>query len=205
MLDHLCEECAEHFAQVRAHLDALGIAYQVNPRIVRGLDYYTKTAFEFQHDALGAQDSIGGGGRYDGLIEQCGGPPTPGVGIGIGIERLLLVREALRISDEAEERAGILVVTVGDKARMPGYELLHELRQAGLSADMDYRRRSLRAQLRFADAEGFEHAVILGPDELIAQNVVLRDLEASRQWTLDRKELLPALTGGRQPPEIVPL
>ena len=196
MLDHLCEECAEHFAQVRAHLDALGIAYQVNPRIVRGLDYYTKTAFEFQHDALGAQDSIGGGGRYDGLIEQCGGPPTPGVGIGIGIERLLLVREALGTGHEEDTLKGIFLGALGEEAWLPGYKLLHELRRAGLPAEIDYRRRSIRAQLRFADTEGYAHAVILGGDEIARGVVAVRDMATGDQVEVALGELADHLKRG---------
>ncbi len=148
MLDELCGECAEHFSGLREHLEALGIAYEIDPRIVRGLDYYTKTAFEFRHDALGAQDSIGGGGRYDGLVEQCGGPAIPGVGLGIGIERVLMVREALGLRDEEEPREGSFIVTIGDEAWMPGYKLLHDLRQQGIKAEIDYRRRSIRAPRR---------------------------------------------------------
>ena len=193
VLDELCDECAEHFEQVRAHLDALGIAYEINPRIVRGLDYYTKTAFEFTHDALGAQDSMGGGGRYDGLVEQCGGPRTPGVGVGIGLERVLLVREALGVSDEDEERAGVFVVTLGDEAWLPGYQLLHELRQAGLRAGIDYRHRSIRAQLRYADSEGYACAAILGGDEIAKGVATVRDMTTGEQAEVPMGELVDRL------------
>jgi len=162
---------------------------------VRGLDYYTKTAFEFTHDALGAQDSMGGGGRYDGLVEQCGGAPTPGVGVGIGLERVLLVREALGVSDEDEERAGVFVVTLGDEAWLPGYQLLHELRQAGLRAGIDYRHRSIRAQLRYADSEGYACAAILGGDEIAKAVVTVRDLTTGEQAEVPRSELLSRLEG----------
>jgi len=193
ILDELCDECAEHFDAVRAHLDALGIRYQVNPRVVRGLDYYTKTAFEFVHDALGTQDSIGGGGRYDRLVEQCGGRPTPGVGVGIGIERILLVREALGVTDQEAVRSGIFVVTVGEEAWLPGYKLLHGLRQAGLAAEIDYRHRSIRAQLRFADAEGYATAVILGGDEIERGVVTVRDMTSGEQVEVARSDLLAHL------------
>ncbi len=181
LLDELCEECADHFAGFRASLDALGISYEIDPRIVRGLDYYTKTAFELRHDALGAQDSIGGGGRYDGLVKQCGGKDIPGVGLGMGIERILLVREALSIEDAGHEREGVFVVTLGDAAWTPGYRLLHELRAAGLHTDIDFRRRSMRAQLRAADKEGFAQAVILGEDELASDVATVRDMESGEQ------------------------
>lgn len=195
MLDSLCEECAEHFARVRAHLEALDIAYEIDPRIVRGLDYYTKTAFEFRHNTLGAQDAIGGGGRYDGLVEQCGGPPTPGVGLGMGIERVLLVREALGIEDAAPARSGSFVVTIGDEAWLPGYRLLHELRVAGVKADIDYRRRSIRAQMRYADAEGFRYAVILGGDEIAKGVATVRDLVSGEQEEVPLSALAQHLKG----------
>ena len=195
MVDALCEECAGHFAGLRAHLDDLGIAHVLDPRIVRGLDYYTKTAFEFTASAgLGAQDVIGGGGRYDGLVEQCGGPPTPAVGIGMGIERVLLVREALGLVGEERPRRGVLVVTLGEAAWREGVKLLAELRDAGVAADIDYRRRSLRAQLRFADGEGFAQAVIIGEDELAGGVVALRDMETSEQVEVRRDELLAKLS-----------
>ncbi len=195
MLDNLCGECEAHFDGVRAHLEALGIAYEIDPRIVRGLDYYTKTAFEFRHDALGAQDSIGAGGRYDGLVEQCGGPATPGVGLGIGIERVLLVREALDVEDVQESRAGSFIVTIGDEAWPPGYRLLHELRGAGLKAEIDYRRRSIRAQMRYADNEGFLNAVILGEDELARGVATVRDMVSGEQQEVPLDDLAAHLKG----------
>jgi len=195
MLDSLCGECAEHFAGLRAHLEALEIAYEIDPRIVRGLDYYTKTAFEFRHDALGAQDSIGGGGRYDGLVEQCGGPPTPGVGLGIGLERVLLVRAALGLADEEQPRAGSFIVTIGDEAWLPGYRLLHDLRAAGLKAEIDYRRRSIRAQMRYADAQGYLNAVILGGDEIAKGIATVRDMLSGEQQEVPLEALAEHLKG----------
>ncbi len=181
MLDVLCGECAEHFEGVREHLAALDIAYEVDPRIVRGLDYYTKTAFEFRHDALGAQDSIGGGGRYDRLIKQCGGPEIPAVGLGMGIERMLLVREALGLSDEEQPREGSFIVAIGDDAWLPAYRLLHDMRSAGLKAEIDYRRRSIRAQMRYADAQGYLNAVLLGGDEIAKGVATVRDMLSGEQ------------------------
>jgi len=196
MLDELCDECAEHFAGLREHLDALDIAYEIDPRIVRGLDYYTRTAFEFRHDALGAQDAIGGGGRYDGLVELCGGPSIPGVGLGIGIERLLMVREALGVEDEEEPREGSFIVTIGDEAWMPGYRLLHELRQQGLKAEIDYRRRSVRAQMRYADSQCYLNAVILGGDEIAKGVATVRDMLSGEQQEVPLEELAGYLKAG---------
>ena len=181
MIDVLCDECADHFAGVREHLDALDIAYEIDPRIVRGLDYYTKTAFELRHDALGAQDSIGGGGRYDRLIKQCGGPNIPAVGLGMGIERMLLVREALGLSDEEQPREGSFIVAIGDDAWLPAYRLLHDLRGAGVKAEIDYRRRSMRAQMRYADAQGYLNAVLLGGDEIAKGIATVRDMVSGEQ------------------------
>ncbi len=181
MLDVLCDECAEHFEGVREHLAALDIAYEIDPRIVRGLDYYTKTAFEFRHDALGAQDSIGGGGRYDRLIKQCGGPDIPAVGLGMGIERMLLVREALGLRDEEQPREGSFIVAIGDDAWLPAYRLLHDLRGAGVKAEIDYRRRSIRAQMRYADAQGYLNAVLLGGDEIAKGIATVRDMLSGEQ------------------------
>ncbi|MEA3402731.1 MAG: histidine--tRNA ligase [Armatimonadota bacterium] len=194
MLDALCDECEEHFAGVREHLEALGIAYEIDPRIVRGLDYYTKTAFEFRHDALGARDSVGGGGRYDELVEQCGGPPTPGVGLGIGLERVLLVRQELGLKDEEQPRDGSFIVTIGEGAWLPGYELLHDLRQQGVKAEIDYRRRSIRAQMRYADSQGYLNAVILGPDELQKSVATVRDMLSGDQEEVPLAELAEYLT-----------
>jgi histidyl-tRNA synthetase len=191
-VDLLCEECADHFAAVQSALQSLAIPFTLEPRIVRGLDYYTKTAFEFTAPGLGAsQDSIGGGGRYDGLVEQCGGPPTPAVGIGMGLERLLIAQEAALggtgVSPVSPEREGVLVVALGEKAWEHAVILLQEMRRAGLVADIDYRRRSLRAQLSFADKESFRWAAIIGDDEVSGGRVVFRDLETGIQYGAERE------------------
>ena len=149
--DRLCDECAEHFDGLRTHLEALGIAYRSTPHCPRA-DYYTKTAFEFRHDALGAQDAIGGGGRYDGLVEQCGGRRSR-AWLGIGIERAL-VRAALGIENAAPSRSGSFIVTIGDEAWLP-VTGCYTTCACRAYAEIDYRRRSIRAQMRYADAEGF--------------------------------------------------
>ena len=190
----ICEECRHHFDQVQGHLQATGIEYVLDPRLVRGLDYYTKTAFEFKAQGLGAQDSIGGGGRYDGLVEQCGGPATPGVGIGMGLERILLVREALGVTAPAPARHGVLIVTLGDAAWAEGLRVATSLRHAGIECDLDYRRRSMKAQLRLADSEAFERAVIIGDDEIAKGVFAVRDMETSIQVEVAREGLFSALT-----------
>ena len=194
--DIICDECREHFQLVQAHLNALGVAYRLDPRLVRGLDYYTKTAFEFVAEGIGAQSSIGGGGRYDGLVEQCGGPATPGVGIGMGLERLLLVREALGAVSREKPRRGCLIITMGDAAWPEGIKLAADLRKAGIEADLDYRQRSMRAQMKFANNYEFATVVILGEDELARGVVGLRNLETAEQVEIAREELIGRLSGG---------
>ena len=200
MVEMLCDECGEHFAGVQGALQALEIPYELDPHIVRGLDYYSKTAFEFM--APGLEPSIGGGGRYDGLVEQCGGPPTPAVGIGMGIERLLIAQEAALLAAGLEAgataRAGVFVVALGEEAWQPGLGLCQELRQTGQPAEVDYRRRSLRAQLRFADAENFRWAAIIGEEEVAEDTVTLRDMVNGEQETLPRAGLKLRLAGEAQ-------
>src|SRR5438270_6707535 len=164
MVDHLCDECAAHFARVQAGLGTLGIGFDIEPRLVRGLDYYTRTTFEFQAPALeAAQNGIGGGGRYDGLAEQLGGPPTPGIGFGIGIERLLLACDAEDVFPPPDATVDVFVVDVTGSAAL---RLVHELRGAGLRADRAFDNRSMKAQFKLADRSGARVAVVIGADEL---------------------------------------
>jgi histidyl-tRNA synthetase len=191
-LGYLCDECREHFAGVRAHLDALGIEYQVDPTIVRGLDYYTRTAFEVIHPSLGAKDVIMGGGRYDGLVELLGGAPTPGIGFGAGIERLLL---SLQAGESAEVAPGldVYIAAASEEARLPALELAEETRRAGLAADLDYQRRSLRAQMREAARVGARYTALLGEDELKGGTVTLRDMTSGEQESVPRGEVVDRL------------
>jgi histidyl-tRNA synthetase len=195
MLDHLCGECAEHFAGVREALEAMGVQYEISPRIVRGLDYYTKTAFEVAHDALGAQDVLGGGGRYDGLAEELGGKPAPGVGAGLGLERALLVRETLGLRVAGDEQGGCFVAALGAAARRKGLGLLTMLRQAGVRADIDHADRSLKAQLRYADAHGYPYVAILGEDELARGVVSLRHMDTGEQREVAVADLVKQVAG----------
>ena len=193
MADEVCGSCDIHFKHLKDHLDILGIPYEVDSQIVRGLDYYTNTAFEFQVEGIGAQAAIGGGGRYDGLAGQLGGKDTPGVGVGIGIERILMVREMQGLEDEKSTRSGVFVVTLGDAAWPEGVKLVHELRMAGVAADLDYRRRSLKAQMRFADNENFAWAVVIGEDEVRDGVVGLKDMESGEQQQIPRTAVLEKL------------
>jgi histidyl-tRNA synthetase len=182
MLDVLCGPCAEHFARVRAGLDALGIGYAVDPRIVRGLDYYTRTVFEFISDELGAQSTVCAGGRYDGLVESLGGPPTPGVGFALGLERLLLIL-AKRAGGRRSERSGIFLIALGESARERTVPLLAALRRAGenLPVTTDYNDAKIATQFKRADRAGARAAVIVGDDEVRDGTLVVRDLATRTQ------------------------
>jgi histidyl-tRNA synthetase len=191
----LCDECREHFRRVQEILTELAIGFALDPRLVRGLDYYTKTAFEITHPGLGAQSTLIGGGRYDGLIEEVGGPPTPGIGFGSGMERVLLTAEAMGIEWPVEADRPVFVATMGESARLPGLKLLAQLREAGIPADTDYLGRSLKAQLRQANRLDARFAAILGEDELARGEVTLRDLEAGTQETVPTGEIIARLKG----------
>jgi len=178
MLDHLCDECRAHFAALRRYLDGLGIAYQINPRIVRGLDYYTRTVFEFVSSVLGAQSTVCGGGRYDGLVAELGGPPTPGVGFGLGLERFLMMVEKLA-GDHAPPRRGIQAIALGEPARERLVAIAGALRErSGQPTFADWQDRKLTAHFKAADRNNARWAVILGDQELAKDEIVLRDLLA---------------------------
>ena len=188
MLDVLCEPCAAHFARVRHLLDAIGVAYVVDPRIVRGLDYYTRTVFEFQSSDLGAQATVCAGGRYDGLIAALGGPPTPGVGFALGIERFLMIVER-RGSAAALPQAGIAVITLGAAARERVVPLVAALRRSsdGVPVTIDYNDAKIAAQFKRAERANARVALILGDDELASQTIVVRDLVTRVQDTLEAR------------------
>lgn len=166
MVDNLCPECEEHFSRLKEYLAALDIDYTVNPFIVRGLDYYTKTVFEIISEEIGAQGTVCGGGRYDGLIEEVGGPSMPGVGFGMGMERLLMVMEGAGVEIPKPAPLRIFLCTMGEEARIQGFKLLETLRRRGVKADMDHAARSLKAQMKYANKLGAQYVGILGGDEL---------------------------------------
>jgi histidyl-tRNA synthetase len=186
MIDHLCEPCAAHLARVRAGLDALGVAHVIETRLVRGLDYYTRTTFEFQAEALeSSQNAVGGGGRYDRLVEGLGGPPTPAIGFGVGIERLLLACDAEGVFPVPDATVAVFVVDVagGEAAR----DLTAALRRAGIAADRAYDGRSMKSQMKAADRSGARLALIVGEDEAAAGTVTVRPLRGGgEQETVPR-------------------
>ena len=179
--DCLCEECADHFAKLKELLTSAGISFTHDPRLVRGLDYYTKTAFEIKYPPLGAQSAVAGGGRYDGLIEEMGGNPTPAVGFATGLERLLLALESQNLLPEKNRSVDAYVVALGEAAQAEGFKLLNSLRQQGLSAAMDFAGRSMKAQMKQANKLGAKYSVILGEDEIAEGVAMLRSMEDSSQ------------------------
>ena len=193
MLDNLCPDCAAHFEKLKQYLTAMGLDYAVDPRIVHGLDYYTKTVFEFIHDAAGAQGTVCGGGRYDGLVEELGGPATPGIGFGMGIERMIMVQDLRGIAPEAPALYDAFVVTMGDEARMEGVRLVSELRAAGLKADLDHAARSMKAQFKYANKVGASKVIVIAGDELEKGVVKIRDMSNSSEAEVARSEAVQAI------------
>ena len=179
--DHLCAACTEHFDQVKGLLDDVGVAYELQPSLVRGLDYYTRTACEWVAEGLGSQDAVGGGGRYDGLSESLGGPPLPGMGIAPGVDRIVLAR---RGAEASGGRVRVYVVALGEAAQREAFKLVSHLRRAGIGADLDLMGRSMKGQMKDASRSGARWAVILGDEELVANTVTLKDLESSEQETI---------------------
>lgn len=193
MVDCLCDECTEHFAGLRQYLDGAGISYTMNPRLVRGLDYYTKTAFEIQYPLLGAQSAICGGGRYDGLIEECGGPSTPGIGFAIGLERVLLAMEKQELLAAPEDAVPVWVLPLGSEAAQPAYSLLSRLRRLGIKSDMDHSGRSLKSQMKQANRTKACYVAIIGEDEARANQVTLKNMTTGEQSLLSADEAVKQL------------
>jgi len=191
--DTLCEDCNTHFERVLALLEVAGVVFRVNPRLVRGLDYYTKTAFEVMVEEIGAQSSICGGGRYDGLVEEIGGPPTPGFGFAMGLERVLLALQVQHKLPEEKPRMFAMLVVLGEKAQTEGFKLLNTLRAQGLPVSMDLLGRSLKAQLKAADRQGARYALILGEEELENNVLLIKDLRLGEQIELSLTNVVEEL------------
>jgi histidyl-tRNA synthetase len=175
--DELCDACAAHYAAVKTHLDALGLPYVEDPGLVRGLDYYTRTVFEIQAKGLGAQNAIGGGGRYDRLMETIGGPSTPGLGWALGFERTLLAMEEAGASIEAPPTSEVYVARVEEDLAGAAFELAQAIRRAGVAAELDHQARSLKSQFKQAGKLDARFVAVVGPDEFAAGDVTLRDME----------------------------
>lgn len=198
LTDALCASCAKHFEEVVAYLSELGLTHQLTPRLVRGFDYYTRTVFEVTSPVLGAQDALGGGGRYDGLVETLGGQPTPAVGFAAGMERILLAA-AKKGGQASPSILDAYVVTLGEGARAVAVRTAAALRDANLKTELDYMDRSLRAQLRQANRLGARVAVIIGEEEVTADTVRIRDMDSGEERTIaaaDVVQLVQQLRGG---------
>jgi histidyl-tRNA synthetase len=194
MRDHLCDDCRAHFDTVLELLDAMGVAYELNPRMVRGLDYYTKTTFEFVHDGLGAQSGIGGGGRYDGLMSQLGGQDLSGIGYGLGVDRTVLALEAEGVSlDAAERRVEVYGVALGADAKRRMALLIDELRTAGITADMAYGDRGLKGAMKGASRAGARLALVLGESELETGTVSVKDMADQSQQPVALTDVVTAI------------
>jgi len=193
MPDNLCAACSEHHEKVLGYLDVLGVQYEKAPRLVRGLDYYVRTTFECVHDGLGAQSAIGGGGRYDGLIETLGGPAIGGVGFGLGVDRTCLAvqAEGLKLVDEAS--AEVFLIPVGQAAITKVVGLAGEIRAAGINADIAYDGRSIKAAMKSADRSGAKFAVIIGEDEMASSTAVVKNLVDGSQESLAVESLVSVL------------
>ncbi|MFO7173891.1 MAG: histidine--tRNA ligase [Bacillota bacterium] len=200
-VEHLCDECRRHFEALQDHLRALGIPYRVDPKIVRGLDYYTKTVFEVLHPQLGAQSALWGGGRYDGLVEHLGGKPTPGVGFAMGMERMLMVLDEMGIPLPPPPRQDLFFAVLGEAARRAALPVVYALRRQGLAVDLDYLGRSLKAQMKYAGRLGARFVAILGESELERGVVVLRDMDQGqqREVPLTAEALAQALAEAMRP------
>jgi len=195
LADCLCDECGSHFTGLQQLLTAAGINFTINLRLVRGLDYYTKTAFEIQYAPLGAQSAVCGGGRYDGLIAECGGQPTPGIGFAIGIERVLLALEQQQLLPTVLNAIDVFVAPVGAEAQTTAFQLLTELRRAGIAADMDFTNRSLKAQMKYANKYPARFVALIGQDELVQSKVMMKNMETGSQQLIAAAELVDWLIG----------
>lgn len=188
--DHLNAESADHFEKVKMYLNELGINFKVDPHLVRGLDYYTRTAFELVSPDLGSQDALAGGGRYDLLVEEIGGPRTPAIGFAAGIERMLIACDELGIELSVPKSVDVYIVTLGDAARTWALKTLPKLRETGISATMDYMGRSMKAQMKDANRENAKYAIITGDNELSEGKFTLRDMDASTEKALSFDHLI---------------
>lgn len=189
LLDNICEDCHEHFEQVKAYLDGMGIPYRVDGTIVRGLDYYTKTVFEIVSKNIGAQGTVCGGGRYNGLVEELSGPDTPGVGFGLGMERLMLMLDNLGIELENNETTEIFVANIGKAADLYVQNFVYRLRKEGVRAERDYLERSVKAQMKYANKINARYSMVLGDDEINAGKAELKDMESGEKVLLPLEEI----------------
>jgi len=187
--ESLCESCGSHFQRLRDLLDAVGIPYNLNPRLVRGFDYYTKTVFEILAGDLGAQNALCGGGRYDGLVEECGGSPTPGIGFAAGMERLMMVLNARKLLPQVNPKPHLYLAPLGEAAQLKVFPLVIQLREAGWVVETDFQNRSLKSQLKLANKLGAPIVGVIGDEELAKEQILIRRMDASQQQTVALAQL----------------
>lgn len=185
MIDYLCNDCKEHFEAVKNCLDAMDIEYILNPSIVRGLDYYTRTVFEFVSDEIGSQGTVCGGGRYDGLVEELGGPHVPSLGFGLGLERLMLLMEAQKTPFPMPRKCDLFVVSRGDKALLKAMKITSDIRADGIIAQCDVAGRSVKAQMKYANKLGATHTIVIGDDEIETGKATLKNMETGEQTEVE--------------------
>jgi histidyl-tRNA synthetase len=195
LLDYLSAESLANFTQVKKYLDQLGISYQVNPRMVRGLDYYTGTTFEFIHDDLGAQSGIGGGGRYDGLMEILGGQSLSGIGFGLGVDRALLAAQAEGVISDDQFTSDLFIIPLGDDQKSVALSLASQLRTAGIRTEIAFGDRALKGAMKAADKSGSRYVVIIGDDEVASGSVELKRMSDGTITSVKISELQKALLG----------
>jgi len=195
IIENLCQECESHFSEVKSDLNDQKIIFHEDPQLVRGLDYYTKTAFEIISGGLGAQNAIGGGGRYDDLVEELGGKPTPAVGFAAGIERMIIAIDQQKVKWPVEKGLDIFVAKVNEKNKDTAFRLLQKIRNVGLSADMDYSEGSLKSQMRIANKVGVRYTVIVGEEELSKNMVILRNMQTKEQKEVKIDNLIDEVKG----------
>lgn len=193
LIESLCDNCRSHYALVQKTLQDNGIEFIHDNNLVRGLDYYTNTAFEIHIPGIGAQSAVGGGGRYDGLVESCGGPSLPGIGFALGLERLLLAVDKRGGMPQAENPVDVFIAVMQEDLEDQAAALLFNLRRQGISSDKDYNQRSSRAQMKLADKLGAEFVILLGEDEIKGGFVTVRDMKSKEQWQIDTEGLVPFL------------
>ena len=193
VIDYLCDDCKSHFEKVKAHLDAAGIKYKVNPHIVRGLDYYTRTVFEFVSGDIGAQSTVCGGGRYDGLISQMGGPQVPSLGFAMGIERLMLVLKSQGTQLPLKSGCDIYIASMGEKAAFEATRICAELRKSGFSAQTDICGRGLKAQMKYANKQNAKFSAVLGEDEIGSGIICLKNMETGTEQEIKLADIADQL------------
>ncbi len=185
MIDHLCDDCKNHFEKVKSLLDACGVAYKVDPNIVRGLDYYTKTVFEFVSGSIGAQSTVCGGGRYDGLVEEMGGGKVQGVGFALGIERLLLLMDSVGVTLPDDNCVKLYLAPMGEEQYKAAFKIAQTLRNKGVKVEIDHMNRSVKAQFKYADKIGAEYVVVIGSGEIESGKVNVKHMSDGEQQQVD--------------------